>query len=330
MKRTCAWMMAGVLLLGVAAEAAMWAAPVARGSRGGGMPFVGELSLGVVNGEAKEHVYDYEGFRGARRRLSRLDWELKNVAMGGGSLSVRPFVAQQNLLNRLSVNGGMWIALTEGSGEMEDYDWMSTSSADWTHYSLSKVDVKEGYIFDFNVGVDLWAEQSFALKALAGYKQNGWLWKDRGVYLLYPENGYIPQYLNGEHGIKYEQEFRMPYLGATVSWAQRDWAVEGYLAWSPLVSATDWDDHVARGLHFKESFKKGDMMGFGVELRYELTRMGLRNWFATAAVDYQKIDHILGDLSVVVLETGERDSEDDIAGIENNWLTVSLGAGLRF
>ncbi len=54
---------------------------------------------------------------------------------------------------------------------------------------------------------------------MAGYKQDGWTWEDSGVYLLYPEYGYVPLDLDGENLINYEQEFRMPYLGASADWA---------------------------------------------------------------------------------------------------------------
>lgn len=81
------------------------------------------------------------------------------------------------LLDKLTVNGGWWTALTEGSGEMEDYDWLDYGSPDWTHYSLSEVDVTEGYIFDLNVAWDLWSQKDMTVRAQAGYKQTGWTWK---------------------------------------------------------------------------------------------------------------------------------------------------------
>jgi len=328
MKRIMVMMAVGWMSLPV--QAGFRAAPMARSSRAAGMPFAAELSLGLANGEAKEHVYDYDGPGGARRQLSRLDWDIKNVVMGGGSLSVRPFSGQNPFLERFTVNGGMWIALTEGSGEMDDYDWLDTGSADWTHYSLSDVDVTEGYRLDLNLAFDVWANPSFAVRAMAGYKQDGWSWEDSGDYLLYPEYGYIPQYLDGENMINYEQEFRMPYLGATVDWTWEALTVSGYLTWSPIVEATDWDEHVARDLHYKDTFKDGDMLGLGIEARYDLTQMGFSGWFLTAALEYQKIDRIVGDMQMVDIVTGESGGYTDVAGIENETLMISVGGGLRF
>lgn len=330
MNRILASTVMAVALFALSAQAGFRAAPLAGSSRKAGMPFTGQLSLGVVKGEANEHVYDYEGPGGSRRQLSRLDWDIKNVVMGGGSLSVRPFNQQRNFLERFTINGGVWVALTEGSGEMDDYDWLDTGSGDWTHYSLSDVDVTEGYTFDLNLAFDIWANQAFTVRAMAGYKQDGWTWEDSGKYLLYPEYGYVPQYLDGDNMINYEQEFRMPYLGATVDWNWEAWTFSGYLTWSPIVEATDWDEHVARDLHFKETFEDGDMLGLGIEARYDLSKMGLSGWFLTAALDYQKIDLIVGDMQVRNIVTGETGGDTDVAGIENETLMISVGGGLRF
>ena len=323
MKKLCC-----ILLILTLASAPAWAAfqagAIAGPTEGKGVSFGLQGSIGVLNGEAKEHVYDYETVDGSRRQLSRLDWDLKNVVMGGGNGSVR-------LLNRLTLNGGIWLALTEGNdGEMDDYDWLDVTSSDWTHYSLSEVDVTEGYIVDVNAAWDLVTWNDLTARIFAGYKQDGWKWEDRGVYLLYPEYGYIPQDLDGENMINYEQEFRMPYFGGSADWAVGNFTLTGYLTWSPFVSATDWDEHVARDLHFKETFDGGDMLGLGLEGRYSFTQGSFKGAFVSAALDYQKIDLIVGDMEVEDLSSGERGGDTDTAGVENNYLMISLGGGFKF
>lgn len=302
---------------------ALRATPAAEPKEGAGATFAAQFSAGLLNGDAKEHVYDYETADGSRRQLSRLDWDLKKIAMGGGSLSVR-------VLDKLTLNGGYWAALTEGSGEMDDYDWMEPGSTDWTHYSLSDVDVTEGYVLDLNAAWDLLRRGSFVARVHAGYKQDGWKWEDRGVYLLYPEYGYVPYPLDGENGIDYEQEFRMPYAGGSVDWASGGLAVSGYVNWSPIVAADDWDDHKARTLRFHETFEGGDMLGAGVEVRYEFAEGSLKGLFLAAAVDYQKVDLIIGDMEIEDYSTGERGGDEDTAGIENEYLSISLGGGVKF
>ena len=312
-----------MVLIPVAGFAAFQAGALAGPNEGPGIAFAGQLTLGLLNGEAHEHVYDNETLDGSRRQLSRRDWELKNVVVGGGSGSVR-------LLDKLTVNGGLWLALSEGSGEMDDYDWLEPASGNWTHYSLSEVDVTAGYILDLNVAWDLLTRENLQARVMAGYKQDGWTWEDRGQYLLYPEYGYVPQDLGGLNMINYEQEFRMPYLGASADWQLNNFTFSGYLTYSPYLWATDWDEHVSRGLHFKETFEGGDMLGFGLEARYALRQGTFQNLFLLAALDYQQVDLIIGDMEVYDTRTGEYGGDADNAGIENEYLVISLGAGMTF
>ena len=316
-----------VLLAAMSVPVAGWAfhaGVIAAPQSASGVPLAGQLSLGLLNGEAKEHVYDYETIDGSRRQLSRLDWDLDNVAMGGANGTVR-------LLDKLTINGGYWTKLSEGGGEMDDYDWLDTGSTDWTHYSLSDVDVTEGYVFDLNVAWDLVSDwNGLTARALAGYKQDGWKWEDSGVYLLYPEYGYVPQDLYGENMINYEQEFRMPYLGASADWQWNDFTVSGHLSWSPIVEADDWDEHVARSLHFHETFEGGDMLGLGVEARYQFTQGFMDGVFLSAGLEYQSIDLMVGDMEMEDYSTGETGGDEDTAGIENEYTTVSLGLGVYF
>ena len=311
-------------MLPVSGWAALRAGVVVGPKEGKEIPFAVQGSVGLLNGEAIEHVYDYETADGSRRQLSRLDWDLKNVLMGGFSGSVR-------VMDKLTINGGYWGALTEGSGgEMDDYDWLDTGSSDWTHYSLSDVDVTEGYLFDLNAAWDLVEWNDLTARVFAGYKQDGWKWEDSGVYLLYPEYGYVPQDLDGENMINYEQEIRMPYLGASADWLMGNFTFSGYVTFSPIVAAEDWDQHVARTLNFHETFDGVDMFGFGAEARYDFTQGFFNGAFVTAALDFQQIDLMIGDMEVEDYSTGETGGEDDVAGLENEYQVLSLGLGVNF
>jgi len=326
MKRIMLMMAVG--WMSVPVHAGFRAAPMARSSRAAGMPFAAELSLGLANGKAKEHVYDYDGPGGARRQLSRLDWDIKNVVMGGGSLSAR-------LMDKLTVNAGLWLALSKGGGEMEDYDWLGpvygVPAELNTHYSLSDVDVTAGYILDLNVAWDLVQRNGLVARVMAGYKQNGWTWEDRIRYMVYIDDYFIPDYsYAGDNGINYEQEFRIPYLGASADWMWNQFTFSGYLTWSPIVEATDWDEHVLRDTHYKETFTGGDMLGFGLEARYDFADGFFKGAFATASLDYQAVDLIVGDMEFYDASTGERGGGKNAAGIENEYLVISLGGGVRF
>ena len=122
----------------------------------------------------------------------------------------------------------------------------------------------------------------------------------------------------------------MLYLGASADWAIGDFTVSGRLTYSPIVSAEDWDQHVARTLNFHEEFDGGDMFGAGVEARYAFTQGFFNGAFVSAALDYQVIDLMVGDMEVEDYSTGETGSDEDVAGIENDYVTVSLGLGVNF
>lgn len=286
------------------------------------VPFAVQGSLGVVNGMAKEHVYDYD--TGSRRQLSRLDWEIKNVAMAGFNGSVR-------LLDKLTVNGGWWTALTEGSGEMEDYDWLDTDSSRPTHYSLSDVDVTEGTLVDLNAAWDFVTWKDLTGRVFLGYKQNNWAWEDQVNYLLYPEDNGVRDYsLSGQNGINYEQEFQMPYLGAGFDFTPGNFTISYRLTYSPYLTASDKDHHVFRDLYFEEEFEGGDMIGFGLDARYTFSQKPIRGLYLSAAADYQKIGLIVGDMEFYDASTGETGGGEDVAGVENEYFIVSLGVGYQF
>ncbi len=311
--------LSAVLILLSPVTHAFQAGTMAGPSRGHGVEVAGAASVGLLQGEGIEHVYYYEPADGSRRQLSRLDWDLKDVVMGGGQVSVR-------VLPDLTLNGGLWMALTEGSGEMDNYDWFDPNSSAPTEYSLSEVDVTEGYIFDINMAWDFLVRESITTRAMLGYKQNGWTWEDRGVYALYSDYFYIPIDLGGENLIDYEQEFRMPYLGLSVDYRHERFTTSGYVVWSPVVAAEDWDHHIARTIKFHETFEGGDMFGVGAEVRYDWKN----NIFFTASIQHQTIDLIIGDMELVDYSTGEYYAEEDVAGIENSYTAFMLGAGMNF
>ena len=326
------WALCALVAASSSAFAAMQAGSLAKMREGRGLSFAGQLSVGMLDGEAKEHVFDNDVYPGSRYQVSRLDWDLKDVAMGGGSASVRPLNGY-GFWDALSLNAGGWLALTEGNGEMDDYDWLYPElSPDWSDYSLSDVDVTEGYVLDLNATWDFVQQPDLTVRGIVGYKQNGWTWEDRGLYAIYSTYGFRDTYLDfgGENGINYEQEFRMPYLGASADWTFGAFTLSGYATYSPIVEATDWDEHVYTETSYKETFEDGDMLGLGAEIRYDFARGFLDGAFVSAALDYQQIDLIVGDMEYVDATTGEVGGGEDLAGIENEYLALSLGVGMRF
>jgi len=279
-----------------------------------------QLSGGMLNGEANENIFWYDAARN-RAPLSELDWDLENVYMVGGNGSLR--------MQRLSVNLGAWVAVSEGDGgHMQDYDWMQFGDAQWTHFSDSRSDVAGGWILDLNAGWDFVQDpEGLTLRGLLGYKMNVWEWEAYGGYALYPEYGYAPhQFDEKAIGIKYEQDLYIPYVGLDLDWFIWHMNLSAYVLYSPLVYADGYDQHLERGTELNATFSQGDMLGAGLAAKYTFGS----GVFISAAVDYQSIDRIIGDLTLVEKSTGKTWAYPDFAGIENSYTAFSLGLGMVF
>ena len=144
--------------------------------------------------------------------LSKLIWEVDSVVVLGGSGSIE--------LGRWSVNGGAWVAVTEGDGKMEDYDRDANGSS-WKYYSVSHdTDIEHGILIDVNTAYRIISDmRGFDVSILAGYKYDNWKWEANGGTLYYPQFDYIPVELPDIPVITYEQNshavFGLDYVGRT-------------------------------------------------------------------------------------------------------------------
>ena len=91
-----------------------------------------------------EIVYDYHSSVG-EYKLSHLYWEMKNLITAGPAITLK--------WHRLQVELSYLFPVTEGRGNMYDYDWLGkttgymvlgvgVSEDEWTHYSKSKVAIE--------------------------------------------------------------------------------------------------------------------------------------------------------------------------------------------
>jgi outer membrane protease/TolB-like protein len=268
-------------------------------------------SLGILQGESGEYVYDGE------HTLSELMWDLSGLTMAGLVLSSR-------FGERFSVNAGFWTALNKGNGEMTDYDWF-IEGLDWTHYSRSEVEVEKAQIFDLNAAFTLVESDFFSLSALAGYKQDFWQWTDSAQEFIYSVYGFRDTRgdFGGESMIDYEQKFRIPYIGVNAGGIIGDVIIwNTYLHYSPLVKADDKDHHIARGLHFEETFKNIDYVAFGAAAGIRLTeRLQI-----AGEMHAQSIPESRGDMYIVEYDETFTDS----AGISHDSVMLSVTATWRF
>jgi len=308
--------------------------------RFGSVSFAIEGSILGVEGEAHEIVYMESG---SDLKLSELIWDIESLVMAGGSLSVDYSEAlgriDNSFVRTLShivlgdrLNVGMWMNVTEGTGSMEDYDWLGrpTTSA-WTDYSESGVDIDLAYSFDINTAWDLPQFGPFVISSLIGYKRNYWEWSDYGGTYIYSSDPSSPTGFRDQRGtfgadvgIDYDQTFHIPYGGIQVAaeWSRVRASV--YLLYSPFVMAVDHDYHYSGNRSYREEFSGGDYFAAGLDLSVNLTK----SLFISGAIDAQEIPTIRGDLYQSVAG-GQEMSYPDSAGIKNSVIAASLSIGYR-
>lgn len=280
-------------------------------------------SLGYLNGEARELVYDFD--QGYRRKASELIWDLQGLGMIGGIASIK-------YTKWLNVNLGIWTAINEGSGGMVDYDWFvnvpgAPSPDAWTDRSFSDVQVINATMFDINVSAEIFKLDQVAFHALIGFKQDSWEWDDSAqeyVYSAYSFRDTIGSF-GGISVIDYEQTFSIPYVGVSANGPLGPFECSAYLLFSAAVSAEDKDFHILRGLHFKETFDGGNYIALGINATYHISGA----LFVSAALDSQTIPEIDGDMELRG-PNGETASNSNTAGISHESTMFSATIGYNF
>ncbi|KMU40877.1 outer membrane protease [Salmonella enterica subsp. enterica serovar Newport str. 36803] len=208
------------------------------------------LSVGVLNGKSRELVYDTD----TGRKISQLDWKIKNVATLQGDLSWEPY-------SFMTLDARGWTSLASGSGHMVDHDWMSSEQPGWTDRSIHP-DTSANYANEYDLNVKGWLLQGDNYKAgvTAGYQETRFSWTARGGSYIYDNGRYIGNFPHGVRGIGYSQRFEMPYIGLAGDYRINDFECNVLFKYSDWVNAHDNDEHYMRKLTFREKRKIHDIM----------------------------------------------------------------------
>ena len=299
----------------------------------------GEFSLGgtfdmtYVAGEAREHVFspksesaEYNaelGRRddGKRHQVSRLDWDLE-AAMIGFAGSVR--------YDRFSFNAGIWYG---GSGDdsldMKDYDWMAGDHLPYTEYSRSDTELTDAWMIDANVAYDFLRDEAVTAYAFAGFRWQQWEWTCDGWNdYCYSEDNW-QWFRNKEHICDYEQKLYFAYIGVGGEWKlSDDFSLSGHLSWAPVYGGKDHDKHLAVYKDFKGDFDydDGEVYALGIALDWHVNEKAS----FTLALDWQKATLHEGDLTLDNYGEGEYEEGEDYAGIENEYVALTLGFNYAF
>lgn len=279
-----------------------------------------QADVGTVYGEAHEIVY--LDILSPSYRGSELIWDINSVLMAGGTLTLKtPY--------RLTANASFWAALTEGQGSMDDYDWLMPFANDkdqWTDHSHSMIDVTDANKFDFSLAVALLTNKSFSISALLGYRREHWSWEDTQANFIYSVNGirdFRGSFSNYETfpGITYEQNFEIPYIGFSAEARKGCCSLNGYVLYSPLVSADDTDHHVWRDNTYENSYENGQYIAVGAKATFDLTS----RLYLQFGAEYQDIPTIRGDTTI----NGMSYNGISSAGISQESMAIKAALGCR-
>ena len=123
-------------------------------------------SAGMLSGKSHEMVYD----TGTGRKVSQLDWKIKNVAILKGDISWDAY-------SFLTLNARGWTSLASGAGHMDDYDWMNDNQSGWTdHSSHPSTNVNYANEFDLNAKGWVFQNENYKAGVMAGYQETRFSW----------------------------------------------------------------------------------------------------------------------------------------------------------
>ena len=129
----------------------------------------------------------------------------------------------------------------------------------------------------------------------------------------------------GEPVIEYRQIYDIPYFGAGVDGNLTSIAYNAYFVYSPFVNADDRDFHILRDTLFEGDFTEGQYFAAGAAATYSFGE----HFFAAAAVDYERIPRIRGDVTYSFPD-GTVVAAEGSGSVELDAVMLSVTAGWMF
>lgn len=279
--------------------------------------FAVSTSAGMLSGKSHEFVYDTD----TGRKVSQLDWKIKNVAILKGDISWDAY-------SFLTLSARGWTSIASGSGHMDDYDWMNSNQSGWTDHS-SHPSTNVNYANEYDLNAKGWLLQTETYKAglIAGYQETRFSWSATGGSYNYDNGAYTGEFPNGERVIGYSQQFSMPYIGLVGQYRINDFEFNALFKFSDWVRAHDNDEHYLRDLTFHEKTANSRYYGTSVDAGYYVTPHAK----VFAELTYSKYEEGKGGSQMRDNDSGESTSiGGDAAGISNNNYTITAGLQYRF
>jgi outer membrane protease len=278
-------------------------------------------SAGYLSGQTHDKIYFHPQY-GITYTANELTWDMKDY-MGGAMASIA-------FVDGFCVNAGYWRALGEGSGKINNYDWLR-AGADWTDWSQSDANPSGSYVLDVNAVLDIWKSTSFAVGGSLGYKREFWSGSGRGGRYVYSSNPSMAVGTRDQAGtdsgatfVDYQQTIEIPYIGVNARMAMNNLAFSAYGLYGPWVNAAGKNRLLYPPAYFQETLSGGMFYGLGANAIYKLTE----DWFLAFALDYQNISRLSGD--AFIRGTAAEEEITDGAATSQHAVLYSLSAGYAF
>ncbi|WP_373071444.1 omptin family outer membrane protease [Sulfurimonas sp.] len=225
-----------------------------------------DIEVSVSNFNAKSHEYVYDGtysFDG--RKISELVWEAKNVSLLGLGL-------KYSFFNNFALFANYKHNLSDTDGTMDDYDWLAVDPTVRTHWSHhDSTDVTKVELIDIGLKYILkFSENTLDVDFTLGYKQEkqdfkayGGSFDYFGVKWTEPDSKLM---------ITYKQQYKGPYLGASISKTVKNFNLNAGIRYSAWIKPEFSDTHHQRIPPFTIStdFDNAKMVTYNVGTSYKL------------------------------------------------------------
>ncbi|PIE73298.1 MAG: hypothetical protein CSA20_04245 [Deltaproteobacteria bacterium] len=276
-----------------------------------------DMGTGFLGGQSKEYVYwpfwD-------NHKASELDWSIDCLYLLG-------LEGRLEIASRFGLEIEGWFKVTDGEGDMSDYDWLYPG-LDYTHLSKHPdTDVTDGSLLDLRGSYAFYKTFGVALTGLVGYKRDVFGWESRGGTYDYwrgLDTGVIPANLPV---IAYEQTFESIYggIGFAASFSGNI-RLAGSLIYSPLVKGEAVDHHYLRNLVTYDDFTGGDMISFDISGGYDISSfLGVEVGFS-----YLSYDNMQGDSEWHFNDEGRIRLLEDGAGMDHSSAMLTIMLQMRF
>jgi outer membrane protease len=274
----------------------------------------------VINGESKEIVYS-QG-----KTLSELIWRLPNVVLVGTDIKA-------DISNLFFVNYSLQSNILKQSSTMDDYDWMSSTTSDWTHHSNHPNTTVDSVLMqDLSIALRSFKFGNYNIYLNYGIKNNYFSWYSKGGTYIYSNSdgsnfrGYTGSFAQNSLGITYQQIFYSKYAGLSFDYMLNNLKLTAKYGFSLSSQVSDTDIHHMRGLQFDDSFSGNTLSFIQTILHYHI-RPHLSLSLNANLTNYALM---VGDITMITLSKGSEVTYRNSAGISHTSYEFGLGINYKF